>query len=343
VLAEGQLAPSANFSLPGFQQVALYVFVAVGTIGMLAWLARTVAARHPRLLTALVAVLALNAVAWSAVWLWAVPVRWLRVAPATATTLRQLAARIPAGDEVVTQNGILEDFASRRYVYWVSGGRTTVPVRTRQVWFVLAPYEGIQPQSVAEANQDIDRISALPGVRLRTHRNGVWAFSWTAAGHSARRLTIGAPVARRVPAWALAGAAGRALLDGSASHWSVAGNGRAGYVVDQAYWRFGAGRYRASVRMQSSGPVHVELWNATTDRLLARVSPRAVRGPAPVTLTARLRRTSTEQLFSGFGPWSTRPDPPPGDELEVRVWSPGGTVRVRVYSVSLTPISAGSS
>ncbi len=343
VLAEGQLAPSANFSLPGFQQVALYVFVAVGTIGMLAWLARTVAARHPRLLTALVAVLALNAVAWSAVWLWAVPVRWLRVAPATATTLRRLAARIPAGDEVVTQNGILEDFASRRYVYWVSGGRTTVPVRTRQVWFVLAPYEGIQPQSVAEANQDIDRISALPGVRLRTHRNGVWAFSWTAAGHSARRLTIGAPVARRVPAWALAGAAGRALLDGSASHWSVAGNGRAGYVVDQAYWRFGAGRYRASVRMQSSGPVHVELWNATTDRLLARVSPQAVRGPAPVTLTARLRRASTEQLFSGFGPWSTRPDPPPGDELEVRVWSPGGTVRVRVYSVSLTPISAGSS
>ena len=146
-----------------------------------------------------------------------------------------------------------------------------------------------------------------------------------------------------MPAWAIAGAAGQALLDGAASHWSVAGNGQAGYVVDQAYWRFGAGRYRASVWMQSSGPVHVELWNATTDRLLARASPDVVRGPAPVTLTARLRRTSTQQPFSGFGPWSTRPDPPPGDELEVRVWSPGGAVRVQVYSVSLTPISAGSS
>ncbi len=340
VLAEGQLAPSPDFSLPGFQQVALYVFVAVGTIGLLAWLARTVASRHPRLLAAAVAAIAVNAIAWSAVWLWAVPVRWLRVSPAAAVTLRRLAARIPAGDEVVAQNGIIEDFTSRRYVYWVSGGRATVPVHTRQVWFVFAPYQGIQPQSVAEANQDIQRISALAGVRLVAHQNGVWAFAWTRAGTG--RLTIGAPEARRMPAWAITGAAGRAVLSGATSHWHVTGTGQAGYVVDQAYWRFGAGRYRASVSMRSSGPVNVEVWNATTGRLLARRHLPAVRGPAPVTLTAQLGHVSTQQLFSGWGLWSTRPDPPPGDELEVRVWSPGGADRVKVYSVSLTPIGAGS-
>jgi hypothetical protein len=343
VLAEGQLAPSPDFSLPGFQQVALYLFVAVGTIGLLAWLRRSVAARHPRLLMGLLAVLAVNAIAWSAVWLWAVPVRWLRVSPATATTLRRLAARIPASDEVVAQDGILEDFASRRYVYLVSGGRSTVPVRTRQVWFVLAPYEGIQPQSVADANQDIRRISALAGVRLVTHRDGVWAFRLTAARGNARRLTVGSAAGGRMPAWAITGAAGKALLGGGADRWSAAGNGHAGYVVDEAYWRFGPGRYRARVWMQSAGPVHVELWDATTGRLLARVSPQAVRGPAPVTLSARLKRTGTQQLFSGWGPWVTRPDPPPGNELEVRVWSPGGPGRVRVYSVALSPISAGSS
>ncbi len=193
VLAEGQLAPSANFSLPGFQQVALYVFVAVGTIGLLACLARTVAARHPRALSALLAVLALNAVAWSAVWLWAVPVRWLRVAPATATTLRQLAAEIPSGDEVVTQNGILEDFASRRYVYWVSGSRSTVPVRTRHIWFVLAPYAAFSRRASRRQTRTSSGSLLCP-VCACSHTK-------TASGRSGGRLAPGRARSRSVHRW----------------------------------------------------------------------------------------------------------------------------------------------
>ena len=45
-----------------------------------------------------------------------------------------------------------------------------------------------------------------------------------------------------------------------------------------------------------------------------------------------------EHLFSGWGPWRTAVAEPTGDQLEVRVWSPGGNDEVDVYNVSLQKV-----
>ncbi|MGC9221003.1 MAG: DUF2079 domain-containing protein [Solirubrobacteraceae bacterium] len=337
-LAEGQLSPAPDFSLPGFQQVALYGFTAVGTVGVLNWLSRIASTTRVRLLTVISLVLAFNSVIWGALWLGQVPVRWLRVSVAASRTLRQVEREIPSSDEVIAQNGIMEDFASRRYIYRYLA--PSYPIDTRHVWFVLAPYEGIEFAGVNAADQDISRIAALPRIRLVTHENGVWAFEWTPPARR-REVTISPAATLPVPAWTLSGPAGTSILNGIQQDWYRAGNGQRGYVVDHAYWRVDPGIYRASIRLASSGPVKVELWNATSSTLLARADLPNAQAASLVRLVGQLRHVVPERLFTGWGIWRTRPDPPYGDQLEVRVWSPGGNESVNVYSVSLTKVRHG--
>jgi hypothetical protein len=114
-------------------------------------------------------------------------------------------------------------------------------------------------------------------------------------------------------------------------------------VADQLEWRAPTGRYVADVTLATSGPVNVEVWNDTGNPavLLSRRTVLASGGPMQVTVPVNARTAYRDDLFSGLGPFHAEFNaPPPGQRLEVRVWSPGNT-QVDVYGAELIP--AGSS
>ena len=213
------------------------------------------------------------------------------------------------------------------------------PVRARRVWVIFAPTVGIEIKaSQAQVFSDIAEVAAEPGMRLVTASNGIWAFEWYPPKH-ARMLNIGPP--RNVAAaWVLPGPGGSAVRNGNPAGWYVGSTGKPGYVVAHGYARELPGTYRADVSLSATGPANVELWDATTSTLLQRRSLTGTHGRTMVRLTARVVHTPGEQVYSGWGPWSIRPvSPPPGDNLEIRVWQPGGKDHVRVYSTALTRVS----
>lgn len=91
----------------------------------------------------------------------------------------------------------------------------------------------------------------------------------------------------------------------------------------------------------ATGPVNVEVWNDNGDVLLARRSIPATAGIETVVFPVDATTAYRSILYSGWGPF--RADfvlPPPGQRLEVRVWSAGaGTVNV--YRAELTVESHG--
>ena len=147
-----------------------------------------------------------------------------------------------------------------------------------------------------------------------------------------------------LPAWALApGAAGRGVMTGPAADWHVTSTGDKGYVADGLAWQEPPGRYEASVTLSATGPVNVEVWDETGNTLLARRSIPSTSGVTSVAVPVDATTAYRARAYSGWGPF--RADfvpPPPGERLEVRVWSPGGGT-VNVYSADLIGASRNSS
>jgi hypothetical protein len=176
-------------------------------------------------------------------------------------------------------------------------------------------------------------------MHLVTSSNGIWAFEWYPPAGT-RLLTIGPPT-NVAPAWVLPGPGGSAVHKGEPAAWYVESTGKRGYVVAHGYARELPGTYRANISLSASGAANVKLWDATTSTLLQRRSLTVAHGRVTVRLTARALHMPGERVYSGWGPWSIKPVPaPPGDNLEIRVWEPGGKDRVRVYSTSLTKVSS---
>jgi hypothetical protein len=110
--------------------------------------------------------------------------------------------------------------------------------------------------------------------------------------------------------------------------------------MDQAYWRRGEGEYEAVLRIAVSGTTNIELWNSTTNQLLARRVQTESNGPVTVTLDATLRGSGNESVFDGWGIWRINAAPPKDDNLEVRVFAPRGNDVVDIYKVSLQPVTS---
>ena len=107
------------------------------------------------------------------------------------------------------------------------------------------------------------------------------------------------------------------------------------------------GTYVAGVRLKSSGPVTVQVWNTTTDRELAERNYNSTRGfatisiPVNVTPTDPYRSNFRGELYYGIAPFHVDPIPSAvGNLLEVRVYVQSG-VKASVYSVSMRDIGAG--
>jgi hypothetical protein len=328
VLLENGLHANLLFVLPGFQGILLFVLVPVGTVGVLAAVGR----RWSRLALVVALAVTLNAVAWGAVWVPRTSAQWLRVSPAAASVLAAVERQVPAGAEVVASQGILGRFSGRQWAYGVQGAGT-FPVHTRTVWVVVAPAQGIETEPVAGADALVAELAGPLHADLVVARAGVWAFRWT-PGPAVTALTVPA-VPATTPGWATPGPAGQAVTVGPPSTWRAVSTGQAGYVVAGDYRRELPGRYTATVVLATAAPVDVEVWDTTGNVLLARRQLVATNGQEAVTLPVDEVRTYPHHTYAGAGPFRITPvEPPPGDQLEVRVWTPGGAP-VAVYSVEL--------
>lgn len=328
VLVEGGLNGYLGLALPGFQNALLFVLLPVGAVAVISRLARG----HLKLVPVLAGVLAVNALAWGAIWIPRTPTRWVRVSPAAASVLVSAQRMIPPSDEVIASQGILGRFSGRRWVFPVFGSGN-IPVNTAPVWVVVAPAQGIETVSTKVGDALVAELEGPLHASLVIHGHGVWVFRWTPPVGT-KHLVVPASV-QTVPAWTVTGAAGLISANGPSANWRAVSDGRAGYVVAGDYWREMPGRYEATVVLSSTVPVKVEVWDATDSKLLARRSLPPTNGRRAVSTPVDLSRLASQHTYSGMGPFRILPQPPPpGNELEVRVWSPGGGT-VSVSSVEL--------
>lgn len=337
VLVEGGLTQSTNFSAPGFQSIAIVPLAAVGTVAVCAWFAAGSRRRRRWLFPLVGGVVVANTLAWAIVWIPEAPARWLQVSPGAAAVLKHLEARIGPNDEVVAEQGVEGAFANRASIYNLFNSSARVPVTSRKVWLIFAPGEGIEQAPASGIYADLAALSRDPAMHLVVASHGIWAFEWIPP-RSAQTLTIGSSHPASAPAWAVAGPSGSAVLTGPPSSWYVAGTQQPGYVVNRAYWRKLPGSYRATATLAVSSTANLEIWNATTSQLLQRFSVPGTNGKTTIRTTVRVWRTPAEHLFRGLGPWRIQVQEPIGDQIEVRVWSPGGADAVNVYRVGLRRI-----
>jgi len=324
----------AGFSGPGFQNIPLYIFTAAGAVAALCWLAK----RHSRLALLLAGLACAQAVGWAVIWGTRTPGQWLQVPGSTATALARVAARIPGSAGVIASQGIMGSFDERAFFKGLFGPGK-ISVRGSSIWFVITPLAGIETQHTASAMALIGELAGPWHARLAMDRDGVWAFQWRPPPGT-REITVPGD-SRSLPAWAAPltpGEAGRPVLTGASATWHMSATGRRGYVADGMAWQEQPGLYQARVSLSTTGPVNVEVWNDTRHMLLARKAVPATTGAEPVVLpvdASAAYRAAPYYAEEGWGPFqAVFPPPPPGERLEVRVWSPGGG-KVNVYHAEL--------
>jgi hypothetical protein len=317
VILEDSLYPGLVFSEPSFQSIPIYIFGPVGVVIFLVWLAR----RHGWLAIGLAAAVMIETIGWGVVWLPRTPAQWMKVPEAAAAKLNQFSKALPNGAEVVASQGISGRFAvGHPYVAITEVGRA-IPLDGRSVWFVVAPGVGIETASPASENA---LVAALAG-RLRARPvaigDGIYSYVYRPPSSKTRLRLPGMP--RALPAWLFHSTSGVVVTSGAPSRWRVVGTGRAGYLVYGDYWSEPSGPATATARLSGRGVVLVEVWDATTNSLLAQQRLSLVGGEveASVPFTAPSPHPAAA-VFRGFGPFAVDPLPPAsGDQLEVRIYS----------------------
>ena len=326
ILLSNDLFRGFLFSEPLFQSLPIYVLVPVGTVAVLGWLAR----RWRKTALVLAVVVAAQAVGWSVVWSPRTVSQWQRVPARTAATLAAVLKQIPHQDAVFASQGVVGRFAERLDVRPMNGH---LPIQPGHDWFVFTPWVGIETQKTAAAMVFAGRLAGPLHARLLLDRNGVWVFRW-APPPGVHRLTLPGGSAP-LPAWTSPGAAGRAVLSGDPSTWHITSNGKAGYVADRLEWSRLAGRFEAVVTLSSTGPVNVEVWDNTGNVLLARDRLPSTDGQQTLALPVDATHDYRQPPYGGWGPFRAKfGGGPLGQQLEVRVWSPGGET-VNVYTAQL--------
>ncbi|MHB8497908.1 MAG: DUF2079 domain-containing protein, partial [Acidimicrobiales bacterium] len=278
VLLENGLNHSLGFLTPGFQELLLLVLIPVGTVDVLVRLGR----RRPRWAAVAAVLLAANALLWSALWLPRTANQWLRVSPAAASALKSVQHRIGATDEVMASQGIAGRFSNRKWIYsiLIPGA---IPVHTATVWVIVAPEQGVETVPVPVSDAVIAELAGPLHATLVSDAAGVWAFRWSPPPGT-RSLTVPSAVPT-VEAWTTTGAAGKSTTAGPSADWRAVGTGQPGYVVAGDYWREPPGHYQVTVELSTTVPVHVEVWNATGNVLLARRDVPPTNGFAAESLT----------------------------------------------------------
>ena len=130
------------------------------------------------------------------------------------------------------------------------------------------------------------------------------------------------------------------MTNGPIRYWRTTSTGATGYVVSGDYWPETNGRYLASANLSTTGPANFEVWDSTTDVLLARQALVPTNGPTTVRAAFTLSHALGPQPFGGVYPWKAAVGPPQaqlaGDSIEIRIWEPASSL-VFVYWVQVSP------
>ena len=117
VLLASCLFPGLQFAIPGFQNLPVYIFVPVGTVCVLAWLAQ----RHRRIALLISGLVAAQALGWAMMWFPKLPSSWLRVSAPAASTLAEISARMPESANALVSQGVVGRFSGRAHVEPIFG------------------------------------------------------------------------------------------------------------------------------------------------------------------------------------------------------------------------------
>ena len=338
VLAENALNAVPNYISPntGYQNFPEYVFVPVGTVLVCLALVTSASKRRRATGCALLTCATLVVAGWGVVWLPTTRGQWLRVPAASAHVLSQVSSEIPADAEVVASQGIFGDLSWHRWVYDLTNDPVTIPFEAHEVWFVVTPNLGIESQVPSAAMAFVRTVAALPGATMVAHDDGVWVVRWRRQGPP-RSITVNQDVTS-APAYAAVGGSGVAVTTGPVSHWYVRATKIPGYVISQDYFNeTTTGTYQAKVTLNAAGPVSIEVWDASTDSLLARATQVITQGRRTASLFFDVASLSASRPYQGRLIWISPPPPPPyGAAVEIRVWTPGDST-ASVYDLGVTP------
>jgi hypothetical protein len=318
-----------NFANPTFQQIPAFIFIALGTAGFVGYLVRH---RKTFMVGLVICTLVIaNEVGWFAVWFPKTRVCWVLTSTAAASVIWQAEHVIPARDEVVMTNGVAGPFGDHADLYEFDGP-IPIPVRGGVVWFVMSPAQGDEVVPTAVMERALGDVMELPGASLVTASHGVYVLRWQVPpGY--RSVSLGG--GDKLDAWTTQGVAATSVHTGPLRAWHLASNGRRGYVLSGDYWREFSGSYLATVRISATGPVNVEVWDDTTNRLLARTTMTGPSKTSDVQLPFRIGHEKPGFVYQGAGTFRDFPIPQiPGDAIEVRVWN-SGTAHVVIWSVEL--------
>ncbi len=336
VAGENYSQGNPNSVIPSFQWLPLYVLLPVGTVMVLMWLNRRLGQRIAHVIAA---VLTVNAVGWAVVWLPLLIPSWMVVSPAAAASIRRINALVPANAAVVASQGISGDFAERAHVSMFFETPARLPLRPPYTWFIVAPYAGIETATVAQSAQLLAVLARDRHAKLEFVRAGIWAFR-VRVSH-AGSLMAGGDISHLSAAFFSTG--GTTSIRGPADSWyTEAPNNAPHPALWGDYYVETIGRYVASVSIAGHGPATVQLWNDTTNQLLA-ARKVALHGARVITLPGAVTRSDPKRTMvaeSGAGPFRITPVQAPfGNELEVRVYSTSAA-EIRANWVSIQPVSS---
>lgn len=321
------------FGVPGFQNVMVYPFIAVGTVSVMTSLARRA---RPWITLGLMGLMIANVIGWALAWIPTIPNHWIRVSSPSSVNLANELRQVPPRAEVVANQSIIGRFAGRQWLYQTSVSHPTIRVATDPFYVVVAPYAGIHVDSVRANASILNQLAHMPSAGLVGF--GGHTYLWEVHQSVGTTFTFRTRTTN-LPAWAFASQTGTPVVGSPPQNWYVAGLGRNGSVLDQAYWREAPGTLHATVTYASWGPVWLQVWNATTGTIIAQRSVPSTSGrkvTAPFVVDFTRREVGQSHVYAGLGLW--RIHAAQGhrrNELEVRVFAQASSM-ASVYAVGMT-------
>lgn len=188
VLLGDALQFNNGLRVPSFQSLPVYTFVAVGTVMLIARLSQAnlelsggrvrIYENGSPVIWALSGFLALDTVAWAITYTPQISDTYLSVSSESAMVLSRVEAKIPQNAEVIASQGIIGRFSYRQYSWPIWSFGQVIPLKTRTVWLVVTPHQGIKTVPAKVELSILDEVRS-EGAHLVLASHGVWAYQWS--------------------------------------------------------------------------------------------------------------------------------------------------------------------
>ena len=304
-----------------FQNYIEFIFVPVGTIMVAVRVLLSHRAWARKAMKVGLAAIVIWMAGWALIWLPETPSRWITDPSSSAHILAEIQASIPQGDEVVSSQGVIGNFSTRQYAYFVgiNKGNLHIRVETPVIYFIITPNIGIELQTVSDAYRMMTAMEQVPGMQLVRNIDGVYEFRWQVPP-TYRKLVLeyaNAPI-------------DATLLNSTGAPSScVIPTGTPNYVVHNDYFILSKPEWFSfQVRLRSDGPLTLEAWDITRDVLLRRMTLVGTNGQS---VLFHVRATDPkivgQAIFNGIWPFQSQVELPRyfGDAVELRIFDPGTT------------------